>query len=129
MITPLALTPLFLTLASAGTPALAEGGKTRLDLAPGDHISIIGNRLAEAIQHDGWFETLVYNRFPKHDLVFRNLAFTGDEVVLRPRTDGFGSPDQNLAVLKTDVVLAFFGYNESFAGPAGLAKFRVFLSR
>src|SRR5262249_40108199 len=37
---------------------------------------------------------------------------------------GFGSPDDWLSRTKADVIFAFFGYNESFAGPDGLDKFK-----
>src|SRR5437870_8968271 len=69
----------------------------RLMLRPGDHISIIGNTLAERMQHDGWLETYLHSRFPKHDLVIRNLGFSGDELTLRLRSQSFGTPDQWLA--------------------------------
>ena len=52
-------------------------------LQPGDHICIIGNTLAERMQHDGWLETLLHARFPQHDLVIRNLGFSGDEIATR----------------------------------------------
>ena len=104
-----------------------------LQLNPGDHIAFIGNALADRMQHHGWLETLIVARFPKHDLMFRNLGFSGDEVGgflnqpvehLRNRSENFGSNDDWLKRVKADVVFAFFGYNESFAGPAGLPKFR-----
>jgi putative heme-binding domain-containing protein len=94
------------------------------ELRPGDHISIIGNSLAERMQHDGWLEAELYSRFPKHDLVIRNLGFSGDELTLRLRSAGFGSPDEWLTRTKTDVVFAFFGYGESFADEAGLEAFK-----
>jgi putative heme-binding domain-containing protein len=90
----------------------------------GDHVSLIGNALADRMQHDGWLETYFQGRFPRHNLSFRNLGFAGDEVALRPRSERFGSPDDWLTRTKTDVVLAFFGYNESFAGEKGLPKFK-----
>jgi hypothetical protein len=102
-----------------GPPALAT-----LDIRPGDHISIIGNTLADRMQHDGWLETYFHSRFPKHDLVFRNLGFSADELKVRLRSANFGSPDKWLTITKTDVVFAFFGYNESFAGEAGLPAFK-----
>ena len=34
-----------------------------LELKPGDHISLIGNTLANRMQHDGWLETYIYARF------------------------------------------------------------------
>ena len=96
---------LVFVLSGEGGAAAAE----KLDLAKGEHISIIGNTLADRMQHDAWLETLIYNRFPKHDLVIRNLGFSGDEVVTRQRSQNFGTPDEWLAKMHTDVVLAFFG--------------------
>ncbi len=43
---------------------------------------------------------------------------------LRSRSANFGTPEQWLTKTKTDVVFAFFGYNESFAGAAGLPTFK-----
>ena len=131
---------------SADEPKAAK----KLELRPGDHICIIGNTLADRMQHDGWLETYIQSRFPKLDLTFRNLGFSGDELTLRIRSQSFGTPDQWLAGsapvpepnrlttrigvrdnrfettnTKADVVFAFFGYNESFAGAAGLDKFKA----
>lgn len=116
----------FLLLFVAGS--VGGGGDTKQQsknlIRKGDRISIIGNTLADRMQHDGWLETLLYARFPEHDLVFRNLGFAADEIKTRPRSEAFGSPDEWLARNKTDVVFAFFGYNESFAGKEGLEKFK-----
>src|SRR2546421_322373 len=65
------------------------------------------------------------SRFPQHELVIRNLGFSADELTVRLRSANFGSPDQWLTANRTDVVFAFFGYNESFAGEAGLPKFKA----
>src|SRR6187200_447797 len=108
------------------TCAFAASHAAPLEIREGDHICIIGNTLAERMQfagHNHW-ETLLYQRFPKHRLVVRNLAWSADEVVLRPRAEGFGTPDEHLTFSKADVVIAFFGFNESFAGEAGLEKFK-----
>src|SRR5512140_3310714 len=91
----------FMTLASIlSTGALARSAEVeRLEIRQGDHICILGNTLAERMQHDGWLETLIYARFPQHELVFRNLGYSGDEIELgkRLRSMDFGSPDQWLA--------------------------------
>src|SRR5438105_4529492 len=104
--------------------AAGESAPKSLALRPKDHISIIGGTLADRMQHDGWLETFFYSRFPKHDLVFRNLGFAADELKVRLRSARFGTPEQWLTKTRTDVVLAFFGYNESFAGEKGLPAFK-----
>ena len=107
--------------------ALAENAiaqDTEALFQPGDHVCIIGNTTAERMQHDGWLEAMLHKRLPKHHLVIRNLAFSGDELTLRLRSQDFGTPDEWLTRCKADVVLAFFGFNESFQGPGGLQKFK-----
>src|ERR1043166_4930919 len=106
-----------------------RAGAAPLELKPGDHVCLIGNTLADRMQHDGWLETLLYAKYPKHDLVFRNLAVAGDEVALRHRSENFGSPDDWLTKTKADVILAFFGFNESFKGAAGLDRFKQDLDK
>jgi len=102
--------------------------QTKLELKKGDHVTLIGNALAERMQHDGWLETWIAARFPGHNLSFRNLGFSGDELTTRARSAGFGSPDEWLTKTKTDVVFAFFGYNESFQGEVGLRQFKTELT-
>src|SRR4051812_22494499 len=105
------------------------GAAEKLELKPGDHIAVIGNTLADRMQHSGYFEALTYEKFPKHELVFRNLSMSADEITMRPRSQDFGTPDEWLAKVQADVVFAFFGFNESFKGPEGLPKFRLDLER
>ncbi len=116
------LAGLVLTLPPDG--ALQSADPAKFTLHEGDHVCIIGNTLADRMQHDGWLEALLHARFPKHQLVFRDLGFSGDELTLRLRSSDFGTPDQWLTRCKADVVFAFFGYNESFAGEAGLERFK-----
>ena len=134
--------------------ALAQA---KLELKPGDHICIVGGTLAERMQHFGNLEAQIHARFPNHELVFRNLAYSGDEIngfrddTKRLRSRDFGTHDQwlsgdapcpqptklsprdegkvqenrfELTNTKADVIFAFYGYNESFAGQAGLEAFR-----
>jgi hypothetical protein len=130
----------------------ADPGPFKLE--KGDHICIVGNTLADRMQHDGWVETFLYARHPNHDLVIRNLGFSGDEITARLRSADFGTPDQWLSgsapiprpdqiadkkvVLpnrfektntKADVIFAFFGYNESWRGEAGLVDFKADLDK
>jgi putative heme-binding domain-containing protein len=150
--------PALLLIPGAPVQSADKGQTARLEIKPGDHICIIGNTLADRMQHDGWLETYLHSRFPTHDLAVRNLGFSGDEVAgfterpdanFRLRSQSFGTADQWLAGsapipepnrlttrkgvrdnrfettnTRADVVFAFFGYNESFAGEAGLDKFK-----
>lgn len=105
-----------------GLPARGQDPLLRLNV--GDRVVLIGNTLAERMQYFGHFETLLHGRFPTHNLVVRNLGWSADELALRPRSDGFADHGHTLHDHKPDVLLAFFGFNESFAGPRGLTAFR-----
>lgn len=116
------LVPCFVWLMPAATPG--QSASEAFTLQPGDHIALVGNTLADRMQHDGWLEASLHARFPKHNLVIRNLGFSGDELTLRIRSAAFGSPDDWLKRVEANVIFAFFGYNESFGGTAGLDKFK-----
>lgn len=102
----------------------ADGGRTKLKLEKGDHVALVGNTLGERMQHDGWLEARLQARFPDDELTFRNLCVSADEVKERLRVEGFGSPDEWLAKTGSNVVFAFFGFNESFAGPKGVERYK-----
>jgi len=88
-----------------------------------DRIAIIGNGLADRMQHDGWMETFLQVANPDKELSFRNLSLTGDRIDRYPRSKGFTPMNDYLRHVEADVIFAFFGYNESFADAAGLAEF------
>lgn len=98
---------------------------SNLEIHKGDHISLIGNTLADRMQHHGWLETGLQSRFPSLELTIRNLGYSADELTLRLRSASFGSQDEWLGRTRTDIVFAFFGYNESFGD---LNEFRTDLS-
>jgi len=117
---PACLLSLVVSLGIGANVAAAEA----FELHRGDHVCLIGNTLPDRMQHDGWLEAYLYSRFPKNELVIRDLGFSGDELTTRIRSADFGSPDHWLEFNKADVIFAFFGYNESFQGTEGLAKFK-----
>lgn len=94
--------------------SVIRGESAPLELKNGDHVVLLGNTLAERMQHYGWFESYVQAALPRHKIVFRNHGFSGDRVNNRPRNQGFINADDYLAISKADVILAFFGYNESY---------------
>ncbi len=93
-----------------------------LELSPGTRIAMVGNTLGERMQYFGHFESLLHQTHPTHQLVVRNLCWPADTPSLRPRSQGV-DPDQELREQQADVLFAFFGFNESFEGADGLAKF------
>lgn len=117
----------------------------KLVLQKGDHIAVVGSGLADRQQHHAWLETLIHKAYPEHDLVMRNLGFAADEVHLHPRSDEVPATEYFLnmkpgavttTVGKTEVtylagadfhanvILAYWGFNESFRGKDGLDDFR-----
>ena len=81
---------------------------------PGDHIVIIGNSLADRMQHDGWLESYMQLAWPDQELVIRNQGFTGDRVDERPRSQGFPTAGDYLNHSGADVIFAMFGMNEAW---------------
>ena len=122
----------------------------KLEISQGDHIVLIGNNLCSRMLNFGDFETEVYLRYPNEKLIIRNMcdggntpgfrqhagryspwAFPGAEqfqTELKQNSNSqghFESPDEWLTRLEADIILAFFGYNESFNGPEGLDNFKA----
>jgi len=101
---------------SVGILALATfaADAAQLELKKGDRVVLIGNTLAERMQHHGWLEAYVQAALPKHEIRFRNHGFSGDKVNSRPRNRGFIAAHEYLKISKADVIIAFWGYNESY---------------
>lgn len=91
----------------------------------GERIAFLGNSTAERMSLFGHFETLLHQRFPEKRLVVRNFAWPADEVGNRQRPTDYTRLDDPLAAFGADTFLLFFGFNESFAGPDGVAKFKA----
>ncbi len=95
-----------------------------LELQSGERVALIGNTLFDRARHFGYFETLLSQAFAKQSVVVRNLSWSADTIDLQPRPANFADLDQHLTHERADVVLAAFGFNESFAGKAGAAAFK-----
>ena len=114
----------------------------------GERIVLIGNGLGERMADHPYLEARLQMAHPEKSLYLRNMCRPGDTPGFRPHPsrnsqwafpgagkfhpqhqthagDGFHpTPDQWLADLKPDTLIAFFGYNESFDGPAGITNFK-----
>lgn len=118
--------PLFRFLSAIGLSlalVVTASAEAPLTVNPGDKIVLIGNTLAERMTMFGHYETRLHARYPEHKLVFRNLGWSADEVALRPRQNKFEDHGHRLEDHKPQVIIAAFGFNESFGGEKGLAKF------
>ena len=102
---------------------LFQSLQAQLQLKDGDRVCVIGNSLASRMQYSGWLEAMMQSQSQGKHLVFRNLGFPGDRVEKRPRNQGFMTPEEYLKHCEADVIFAMFGYNESFAGEAGVKDF------
>lgn len=120
-----------------------------IELRKGSHIVLIGNNLGSRMLNFGHFETEMHMRYPDSTLFIRNMADGGNTPGFRPHssrkspwafpgaekfqkelanksgsTGHYPTEDEWLSQLKTDVIIAFFGYNESFEGEAGLENYK-----
>ncbi|HEX2747823.1 MAG TPA: c-type cytochrome [Verrucomicrobiales bacterium] len=116
-----------------------------LSLKKGDNIAIVGSGLADRQQHHAWLETFIHKAYPELELTVRNLGFGADEVNVHPRSDEVPTTEYflnmkpgtldtkvgNTKVVYTagadfhaSVILAYWGFNESFKGPRGLDGFK-----
>ena len=60
-------------------------------------------------------------------MIVRNLAWSADTPDLQPRPANFADQLQHLTHEQADVIFVAYGFNESFAGDAGLDTFRLSL--
>ena len=142
-------------LCSIGFSAFKLTEFNALKIDNGSRIVLLGNNLGSRMMNYDHFETEMQVRYPKDSLFIRNMCDGGDTPGFRPhssrispwafpgaekfrqrlvenelatnsRSEGhFETPDQWLTRLKTDVIVAFFGYNESFQGADGVANYKA----
>jgi uncharacterized cupredoxin-like copper-binding protein len=100
--------------------------KTALPLAfaKDNRITFVGNTLLDRAQSEGHLETSLQQSFPALNLTFRNLAWPADELDLQPRPDNFASQAQHLTHTKADIIIAAWGFNESFRGTDAVPDFK-----
>ena len=67
---------------------------------------------------------LTARRFPELELVVHNLGYSADELTSTAAPGPFRRPRPHAQGREARRLVAAFGFNESFAGPAGLGKFK-----
>ncbi len=111
---------IFFVALSLPQPVIAQEAVTA---QAGDKVVILGNTLAERMQYFNYWETLLHRRFPQQKLVVRNLGWSGDTIGSRMRSQDFQDHGHTLVDHQPNLILAMFGYSESFAGQSGIAAF------
>jgi mono/diheme cytochrome c family protein/glucose/arabinose dehydrogenase len=126
-----------------------QTGSTTLKLTKGAHIILVGNNLGSRMMNFGHFETEMHLRYPDSLLYIRNMCDGGNTPGFRPHSgrvspwafpgaekfqtelahnsdsQGFyETPDEWTARHKADIIIALFGYNESFQGKDGLENYK-----
>ena len=88
---------------TAPRAAQTEPTKTSLplEIKTGSRIALVGNTLLERAQFFGHFESLLHQRYPGHNLVVRNLAWSADTPDIQVRPANFADLDQHLTHEKT----------------------------
>lgn len=111
------------------------------ELRDGDRVVFLGNSFFERALDYGHLETALALRWPDRRVTFRNLGWDGDTVYGHSRAGGrrrsvFGDAEegfqkmiQHVNTEKPTVMFLAYGYNESFDGEAGVARFRKGLQR
>lgn len=119
----------------------------------GERIVIVGNNLGSRMLDYGYFDTEIHVRFPDSLVTIRNMSAPGNTAGFRPHPsrnspwafDGakqfngeydintgseghFPTEDEWLINLQADLIIGFFGYNESFKGEEGLENFKAELT-
>jgi putative heme-binding domain-containing protein len=95
-----------------------------LQFAKGEHVAFVGGGTAERMNLFGHFETMLHLRFPEKELVIRNFARPADEVAEQWRPGNYSDLDDPLRVFQADTYFCFYGFNESYKGPAGIDEFK-----
>ncbi|MEX0747576.1 MAG: PVC-type heme-binding CxxCH protein, partial [Rhodothermales bacterium] len=139
-----------IVLVAASMQHLVPEDPAPLRVEEGAHIGLVGNNLCSRMMNYGHFETETYLRYPDSRLTIRNMCDPGITPGFRPhsgrvspwafpgadrfqtelaRDSGseghFETPDEWLTRLEADVIVAFFGYNESFQGEQGLENYEA----
>ncbi|MSU50791.1 MAG: c-type cytochrome [Opitutus sp.] len=111
---------------------------TPFDLRTGDRVVLLGDRMIEGEQYQGWVELMLTSRFADRAITFRNLGWSGDTPAGDSRfgfsllqagkesaDEGWKGLVKQLEDAKPTVVFVGYGMASSFDGAAGVAKFKA----
>jgi putative heme-binding domain-containing protein len=129
--------------ASTGTaPPTVASASPRFELRDGDRVVFLGDTLMEREQYYGWIELALTTHFPERHITFRNLGWSADtpeglsrsglsllQAGLEPADEGWKQLQEQIKQTQPTVVFLGYGMASSFAGEAGLSKFKTDMNR
>jgi hypothetical protein len=103
----------------------------------GDRVALVGSTVIEREQKYGYWELALTTRYPDKNITLRNLGWSGDTVWGESRVafdldnpqKGFQRLVDAVLAVKPTVIIVGYGTNESFAGEAGLPRFKEGLNK
>ena len=141
---------LFVLIIAFTSSRCRQSDSSALKITKGAHIILIGNNLGSRMMNFGHFETEMHLRYPDSLLYIRNMCDGGNTPGFRPHSgrpspwafpgaekyqtelarnsDSQGmyeTPDEWITRHKADIIIAFFGFNESFQGKEGLENYKA----
>jgi len=133
---------LLLLLSAVVALAIPATAAAPFELKDGDRVVFLGDTLMEREQHHGWIELMLTTRFPDRRVTFRNLGWSADlpdgesRLGLSLGQAGNEPPGEAWKLIQKQIeetkpTVAFIGYGmaASFAGEAGLEKFKADYNR
>jgi lysophospholipase L1-like esterase len=107
------------------------------ELLDGDRVVFLGDTLIEREQTYGYVESRLTVRWPDRHITFRNLGWSADTVLGQSRgsfdwnkseEEWFKQLKSQIAAVNPTVAILGYGMASSFAGEAGLPKFKADLN-
>ncbi|MFY0653386.1 MAG: hypothetical protein JXQ96_15190 [Cyclobacteriaceae bacterium] len=112
-----------------------------LNFKQGEKVVFLGNAFFENAFGNGEIETMISLSYPKKNITFRNIGWSGDNVYAHARTRArgggrFGNPDDGLKILEQqitelnpDKIFIAYGFNESFDDEDGIDAYGTGLTQ
>ena len=134
-----AIALIFSACSGTSLPAAEKADRDSTSLLKdGDRIVFVGNGFVERARHYSWMELILTSAESEKQLTFRNLGAQEDTVfgAARVRDPDSADPDEGFRTLisqvraaEPTVLIVGYGWDESAAGPDGLAEFEAGATR
>ena len=131
------MTRWILSLLALICAATATRAAAPFELKDGDRVVFLGDTLIEREQQYGWIELMLTTRFPDRRVTFRNLGWSADlpdgesrlglsltQAGHEPEGEAWKLLQKQIEETKPTVAFIGYGMAASFAGEAGLPKFK-----